>query len=148
MLAFGVCEGVGVGAGFDEVAAEGETVDDRGTEPRVSESFCSSGECFVGGDRDAVAMAGNASHYVVHAWEVQEQRIDVDGDCAAVLQRIDLHANVIGEGRNGYLSSLTFGDYTRRPGGFGGGTQPPCPQVRCQAAHDQQITRIVFDSRS
>ena len=96
-----MCEGVGVGAGFDEVAAEGETVDDRGTEPRVSESFCSSGECFVGGDRDAVAMAGNASHYVVHSWEVQEQRIDVDGDCAAVLQRIDLQANVIGEGRNG-----------------------------------------------
>lgn len=40
-------------------------------------------------------------HYVVHSWEVQEQRIDVDGDCAAVLQRIDMQATVLGEGRNG-----------------------------------------------
>ena len=36
---FGVGKSIGVGAGFDDVAAEGEPVDDGGAEPRVGEGL-------------------------------------------------------------------------------------------------------------
>jgi SnoaL-like domain len=39
--------------------------------------------------------------YVVHDWRVQEQFIDVDGDCAAVLQRGFQRATVHGQARDG-----------------------------------------------
>lgn len=39
--------------------------------------------------------------YVVDSWEVQEQTIDASGDCAAVLQRVDMQATVLGEDRSG-----------------------------------------------
>lgn len=39
--------------------------------------------------------------YVVHDYEVQERTIDVDGDCAAVLQRVAMRATVLGEDRSG-----------------------------------------------
>ena len=35
----GVGEAVGLGSGFDDVSAEGEPVDDRGTQPRVGEGL-------------------------------------------------------------------------------------------------------------
>jgi hypothetical protein len=47
-----VRESVGVCAGFDDGAVEGEPVDDRGAEARVGEGFCPAGEAFVGADRD------------------------------------------------------------------------------------------------
>ena len=39
--------------------------------------------------------------YVVHSWEVQEQSLDVDGECAAMLQRIVMQATVLGQDRSG-----------------------------------------------
>lgn len=39
--------------------------------------------------------------YVVHSWDVREQSIDVNGECAAALQRVDMTATVLGEDRNG-----------------------------------------------
>ena len=39
--------------------------------------------------------------YVVHEWEVQEQIVDVDGDYAAILQRVRMQATVMGEDRSG-----------------------------------------------
>lgn len=39
--------------------------------------------------------------YVVHSYEVQEQALDVRGDCAALLQRVDMQATVLGEDRSG-----------------------------------------------
>ena len=56
LLCAGAGEPVGVGAGFEDVAAEGEPVDDRGAEPGVSEGFGPAAEGFVGGDRDVVAF--------------------------------------------------------------------------------------------
>jgi hypothetical protein len=38
-LCAGLGEAVGVGAGFNDGAVEGEPVDDRGAEPRVSEGL-------------------------------------------------------------------------------------------------------------
>ncbi len=40
------------GAGLDDLAVEGEAVDDRGAESRVGEGLRPAGERFVGGDRD------------------------------------------------------------------------------------------------
>ena len=40
-------------------------------------------------------------HYVVHSYEVQEQLIDSDGDCAAVFSRARMEATVLGEDRSG-----------------------------------------------
>jgi hypothetical protein len=39
--------------------------------------------------------------YVVHEWTVQERVVDVDGDCAAVLQRGFQRAVVQGQARDG-----------------------------------------------
>ena len=39
--------------------------------------------------------------YVVHSWEVQEQNLDVDGECAAMLQRVLMQATVLGQDRSG-----------------------------------------------
>jgi hypothetical protein len=39
--------------------------------------------------------------YVVHEWTVQERVLDVDGDCAAVLQRGFQRAVVQGQSRDG-----------------------------------------------
>jgi hypothetical protein len=39
--------------------------------------------------------------YVVHEYEVQERIVDVDGDTAAVLQRVRMQATVLGEDRSG-----------------------------------------------
>ena len=55
-MVLGVGEAVGFGAGFDDVAAEGESVDDRSAEPGISERFRPAGERFVGRDRDGVFL--------------------------------------------------------------------------------------------
>ncbi len=39
--------------------------------------------------------------YVVHGYEVEELVVDVDGDLAAVLQRVTMQATVLGEDRSG-----------------------------------------------
>jgi len=39
--------------------------------------------------------------YVVRAYELEERRIDVGEDCACVLQRVAMQANVLGEDRSG-----------------------------------------------
>ena len=39
--------------------------------------------------------------YVIHSWRVEERVIDLDGDCAAVLQRVDMQATVLGGDRSG-----------------------------------------------
>ena len=49
-------EAVGIAPGVDNVAAEGEPVDDRGAEPRVGEGLGPAGERFVGRDRDGVLL--------------------------------------------------------------------------------------------
>ncbi len=45
-----------MGAGFDDLAGEGEAVDYRGAEPGISEGFCPGGEGLVGGDGDRRAF--------------------------------------------------------------------------------------------
>ena len=47
------------------------------------------------------AWLGMLPDYLVHSWEVQEQRLDADHDCATMLQRVDMHATVLGEDRSG-----------------------------------------------
>ena len=39
--------------------------------------------------------------YVVHSYAVEEQRVDVDDDTAAVLSRVRMRATVLGEDRSG-----------------------------------------------
>ncbi len=46
------------GAGLDDLAVEGEAVDDRGAESRVGEGLRPAGERFVGGDRDGRLLLG------------------------------------------------------------------------------------------
>jgi hypothetical protein len=41
------------------------------------------------------------AEYVVHEWEVEDQVVDLDGDYAAVLQRVRMRATVMGEDRSG-----------------------------------------------
>ena len=46
--------------------------------------------------------------YVVHGYDVQERIIDVDGDVAAILQRVEMTATVLGADRSGvfFLSDV------------------------------------------
>ena len=39
--------------------------------------------------------------YVVHSYDIEDQRVDVDGDLAAVLTRVRMQATVLGEDRSG-----------------------------------------------
>lgn len=39
--------------------------------------------------------------YVVDVWEVEDERLDVMGDCATVLQRVRMIATVLGADRSG-----------------------------------------------
>jgi hypothetical protein len=39
--------------------------------------------------------------YIVHAYDVDQRHVDIDGDCAAVLQRVQMKATVLGEDRSG-----------------------------------------------
>jgi Domain of unknown function (DUF4440) len=52
--------------------------------------------------------------YVVHEWTIQEQLVDVDGDCAAVLQRGFQRALVRGQSRDGVF---VLSDIWRRRAG-------------------------------
>ncbi len=52
--------------------------------------------------------------YVVHEYTVEEQIVDVDGDCAAVLHRVTMKATVLGEDRSG---SFVISDVWRRRDG-------------------------------
>ncbi len=52
--------------------------------------------------------------YVVDEWIIREQVIDVDGDVAAVLQRVDMKATVAGQDRSG---TFVTSDLWRRVNG-------------------------------
>jgi hypothetical protein len=39
--------------------------------------------------------------YVVHRYALHERRVDIDGDCACVLQRAEIQATSLGEDRSG-----------------------------------------------
>ncbi len=41
--------------------------------------------------------------YIVHAWDVEEQRIDVDGAVAAVLRRVRMETTALGQESSGVL---------------------------------------------
>jgi ketosteroid isomerase-like protein len=47
------------------------------------------------------AWLGLLPDYVVHEYLVEEQTVDVDGDTAAVLSRVRMRADVLGEDRSG-----------------------------------------------
>ncbi|MDX6257077.1 MAG: hypothetical protein QOJ11_3411 [Frankiales bacterium] len=47
------------------------------------------------------AWLGLLPDYVVHEHIVQERFVDVDGDIAAILQRVYQHATVLGDDRSG-----------------------------------------------
>lgn len=49
--------------------------------------------------------------YVVSSYEVDEQLVDVDGDCAAILQRVRMSATVFGQDRS---STFVITDLWRR----------------------------------
>jgi len=54
--------------------------------------------------------------YIVHSYALQEQAIDVDGDCAAVLHRVEMRATLNGADRSGLF---TISDVWRlRDGGW------------------------------
>ena len=41
--------------------------------------------------------------YVIHAYEIETRRVDVEHDTAAILQRVTMRATVLGEDRSGQL---------------------------------------------
>ena len=54
--------------------------------------------------------------YVVHEYLVEEQTVDVDGDTAAVLSRVRMRADVLGEDRSGTFVLTDV--WRQRPGGW------------------------------
>ena len=43
------------------------------------------------------------AEYVVEAYDVREQQLDVLGDCATLLQRVEMTATVLGQDRSGVI---------------------------------------------
>ena len=54
--------------------------------------------------------------YVVHEYQVEEQTVDEDGDTAAVLSRVRMRADVLGEDRSGLFAITDV--WRQRPGGW------------------------------
>ena len=52
--------------------------------------------------------------YVLHVYDIEEQVVDVGGDCASVLHRVRMEATVLGEERNGLF---VISDVWRRGAG-------------------------------
>jgi ketosteroid isomerase-like protein len=46
--------------------------------------------------------------YVIHSYEVRARTTHVDGDCAAILQRVQMSATVLGEDRSGVFVISDF----------------------------------------
>jgi ketosteroid isomerase-like protein len=62
------------------------------------------------------AWLGLLPDYVVHEYLVEEQTVDVDGDTAAVLSRVRMRADVLGEDRSGTFVLTDV--WRRRSGGW------------------------------
>jgi ketosteroid isomerase-like protein len=62
------------------------------------------------------AWLGMLPDYVVHEYVVEEQTVDVDGDTAAVLSRVRMRADVLGEDRSGLFAITDV--WRQRPGGW------------------------------
>ena len=62
------------------------------------------------------AWLGLLPDYVVHEYLVEEQTVDVDGDTAAVLSRVRMRADVLGEDRSGTFVLTDV--WRRRPDGW------------------------------
>jgi hypothetical protein len=60
------------------------------------------------------ATVGRTRRLVVREYEVQEEVVDVDGDCAAVRHRVHMSATVLGEDRSG---QFVISDVWPRRGG-------------------------------
>ena len=54
--------------------------------------------------------------YVVHDYQVEHLEVDVDGDVAAVLQRVQMRATVLGADRSGTFALTDV--WRRRPDGW------------------------------
>ena len=54
--------------------------------------------------------------YIVHSYSVQHLDVHIDGDAAAVLQRVDMQATVLGEDRSGVFVITDI--WRRRPDGW------------------------------
>ena len=54
--------------------------------------------------------------YLVHDYEVEHLEVDVDGDVAAVLQRVQMRATVLGADRSGTFALTDV--WRRRPEGW------------------------------
>lgn len=46
--------------------------------------------------------------YLVHSYDVEDQIVDVDVDCASVLQRVHMKATVLGQDRSGVFVTSDF----------------------------------------
>jgi hypothetical protein len=62
------------------------------------------------------AWLGVLPDYVVHEYRLEEQTFDVDGDTAAVLSRVQMRADVLGEDRSGTFVLTDV--WRRRPDGW------------------------------
>jgi hypothetical protein len=67
--------------------------------------------------------------YVVHEWDVEEQIVDVDGDYAAMLQRVRMQATVMAEDRSGIFVIPICGAGSTANGACGDGTPPRSAQA-------------------
>lgn len=54
--------------------------------------------------------------YVMHSYDVEERVVDVDGDLAAAVHRVRMHATVLGEDRSGLFVITDI--WRRRPDGW------------------------------
>ena len=126
-------EAVGVGAGFDDGAFEGEPVDDGGAESWVGEGFGPAGEGFVGGD-------GHGCFLFPFGEDLEEElgAAFVEFHVSEFVDAQQVHASVAGDGLGEGFVVLCLDEFVDEPGGedvfdpeafLGGGGAEPDEQV-------------------
>ena len=130
-------ETAGVGAGFDDVAAEREPVDDGGAQAWIGEGFAQAGERLVGGVRDTVAFFPFGEDLEEHLGAAA-----VELHVAELVDAEQIDAAVAGDGLGQHLVIGCFAQLVGQPGvdvlhlvaGFGGSVVEPARRRRASVA--------------
>jgi len=131
LLAMG--EAVGVGAGFDDGAGGGESVDDRSADPRVGGGFRPAGEGLVRGDGDGVVL-------FLFGEDLEEKlgASAVEFHVAEFVDHEQVDPAVAGDGPGEVLVVGRLDEFVHEPGGEG--VFDPEPLLGCRGPEpDEEV---------
>lgn len=103
-------ESVGVGAGFDDGAVEGESIDDGGAEARIGEGFCPARKGFVSRDGDRVLFLSFGEDL-----EQELSAAPVEFHIAELIDAEQVHPPISGDGFGEHFFVRGFDEFIHEP---------------------------------